>query len=150
MKFISVPEIANKNSVYSIFSLFRSSKENGIDVLRNIPNRFKDYQMCDYYTDVQMIKFEKFGDVLIFCFREDGAKCVFINENRTNTGIVIWDKEIFDFIAKQILKNINSKKENELIIPRMDSVQIQEIENHLFDSLKSSLPFQYCYQRYYI
>lgn len=139
MKFVELPELVSKDTVY----LHNSFKEDVVKSLKDIQTYYKDCSCFCYYLDVEMIKLEETGDVLLFSYRKDGKKLVFVYGDSAHTAVAICDKDIFDFIKEQIIND-----EDELIIPKMDYVNLKGMDEDFFSTFEKSFICRYCYARY--
>ncbi len=141
MKFIEIPELTTNDKVY----FHNSFRDNVIHDLRRMQDIFKNCDDYCYFTDIEIIKMEKNGNVLLFTYRKDKKNVVFIYGNSAYNSVSICNKEIFMYIKKQILSN---NKNEELIIPNLNNITLKAMDKDFFDLYKTSFVYKYCYARF--
>ncbi|MBQ6780842.1 MAG: hypothetical protein IJP62_06375 [Treponema sp.] len=144
MKFVDLPELVSKDSVY----LHNYLKKDVAESLKQVQTDFKGCVDYVYYEDVEMIRLFEMGDALLFSYRDDDVKVITYYRDSAHYTVAVCDKNIFEFIKKQVMENITEEKDDELIIPKLDAVKLAPMDEDFFDSFKSSFVWRYCFARH--
>lgn len=143
MKFVDIPEFNEKGTVYS----FNNVETEVRSCLSNLEYCFADCSDCIYFDDVEMIRFYNEGDVIVFTYLENDKKAILFDRDSAEFTIAICDKNIFDFLKSQILKNIEEDNDEEIIIPKLNNLKLKSMDNDLRYEVSSTFVYQYVRDR---
>ncbi|MCQ2591350.1 MAG: hypothetical protein MJ188_01080 [Treponema sp.] len=143
MKFDDVPGINDSKTIY-----FHNYLESELKEFLN--DSMKEFTKCDdyvYFTDVELIRLFHLGNAIAFAYTEDDSKVILFDWDRINYTILFYNKNLFDFVKKQIMENINQKKNDELIIPKIDNLNLEKIPDDVMQAIKETFAYHYVKNR---
>ena len=138
MIFKDLPELVNEKSVYKTFISDPYSISFDFK-LKRLERDFKIVVSAQIIEEPPLLKFWN-GDTLIFSYRDDGLKMISIYDSPERYAMVIYDKDIYDFILKQGTED----SEEDYIVPTFDKAIIEPLEGDLRKDYISSLMHEYC------
>lgn len=138
MIFKDLPEFVNEKSVYKTFisDPYSISFE---DKLKRLEKDFEYIVSARILSNLKILKFWS-GDSLMFSYRGDGLKLITIYDSPERYAMVIYDKDIYDFILMQGTEYIIE----DYLVPKFDKAKFEPLEGDLLDDYVSSFMHEYC------
>lgn len=135
MIFKELPEFINEESVYQTLSFCCTIE----DKLKSIEKDFEDIISVQLIEDLHVLRFWN-GDTLMFSYRDDGLKLITVYESPERSVIVIYDKDIYDFMVKQGEED----DDEDYIVPKLNKAKMEPLKDDMTEAYLSSIMHKYC------
>ena len=138
-----LPELVNEATVFKTYCYGYSKI---VDTLKNIEKDFEHIVSVELIAGLNdtlddekcTLRFWN-GDMLMFSYRDDGLKLITLHESPERYIVVIYDKDIYDFMVKQ-----SSEDDKDYVVPELTKAKFEPIKDELRETYLSSIMHKYC------